>query len=177
MNQARRILLLLLIVLSTVGCDQSAKLIARENLLGKPPISLLGGAIHLLYTHNPGAILSLGAGLDPQLRFTIFVILAALLLVVMAVFLLRVRQISALQFVSLSLLLGGGAGNLIDRLLHDGEVIDFVYLSLAGLHTGIFNLADAAIFAGAFLFLLSYLLQKPAQQPRPDESTGQSDSE
>jgi signal peptidase II len=47
---------------------------------------------------------------------------------------------------------GGGLSNLLDRILHHGGVTDFVILGSGGLRTGIFNLADVAIFLGSVLF-------------------------
>ncbi|MBF2735666.1 MAG: signal peptidase II [Betaproteobacteria bacterium AqS2] len=59
----------------------------------------------------------------------------------------------------LALLLGGGAGNAIDRL-HKGRVFDFVDLHLAGWHWPAFNLADMALTAGALL--LAWQALRPA---------------
>lgn len=47
-----------------------------------------------------------------------------------------------------------GCGNLIDRIAHGGCVTDFLNVGVGGLRTGIFNIADAAIVAGAFLMVL-----------------------
>ncbi len=49
-------------------------------------------------------------------------------------------------------MIGGGLSNLFDRL-PDGRVTDYVVLSAGPLRTGVFNLADAAILAGAFVWL------------------------
>ena len=53
--------LVLLIVLTCVGCDQATKAIARETLVHTPPISLLNGILHLEYAENLGAFLGMGA--------------------------------------------------------------------------------------------------------------------
>jgi signal peptidase II len=49
-------------------------------------------------------------------------------------------------------MIAGGASNLVDRLL-SGRVVDFAILRAGPLHTGVFNLADAAILGGAILFV------------------------
>ena len=56
----------------------------------------------------------------------------------------------------------GGASNLIDRVLRDGHVVDYLVLNLGSLHTGVFNLADIAIMAGAAALLVAEL-RKPRQ--------------
>ena len=54
----------------------------------------------------------------------------------------------------LALLLSGAVGNLIDRLRYDGLVIDFLNFGVGPLRSGIFNVADMAIMAGALLLML-----------------------
>ena len=51
-------------------------------------------------------------------------------------------------------MIGGGLGNLIDRIFNSGAVVDFVSIGLGGLRTGIFNVSDVAIVAGALLVFL-----------------------
>lgn len=54
----------------------------------------------------------------------------------------------------------GGIANLIDRVTRDGHVVDYLVLNLGPLHTGVFNLADIAIMAGAGVLLWTGL-KKP----------------
>ncbi len=54
-----------------------------------------------------------------------------------------------------SLIVGGGAGNLIDRLARDGRVGDFIMIGVGGIRTGIFNFADLAVLAGWIVLLFS----------------------
>ncbi len=63
-----------------------------------------------------------------------------------------------------ALLLAGAVGNLIDRLRFDGLVIDFMNLGVGGLRSGIFNVADMAIMAGALLLALR-VTNAPAALP------------
>ena len=51
------------------------------------------------------------------------------------------------------MMLSGGIGNLWDRIVHDGRVIDFMNVGLGGLRTGIFNVADLCITVGVVLLL------------------------
>jgi signal peptidase II len=160
MRKSKRLALATCLVLASVGCDQATKGIAREELAASAPVSYLNGAVTLFYTVNPGAILSLGAQLAPEVRFWIFVVFVAAILAAVVAFLIGAREISLSQLAGLALITGGGVSNLIDRILHGGGVIDFIRLKAGVLQTGIFNLADVAIFTGVFLFLLASLFSK-----------------
>jgi signal peptidase II len=117
----------------------------------------MDGTIRLQYIENRGAFLSLGASLSAGFRFWIFTVLVALALIVMLFYSVRSKTLPRLPAVGLSLLIGGGTSNLIDRLIYDGAVIDFLNVGIGGLRTGIFNMADVAIVAGAGLLLYSTL--------------------
>ena len=163
-----RLFLLTLTMLACAGCDQVAKAIARGALASSPPVTLLGGAVRLVYTENPGAFLSLGADLPPGVRFLVGVVFVAAALSTLLVFTLRTASLAFGQKAGLILILGGGLGNLIDRLVNHGQVIDFVSLRLGPFHTGIFNLADVAITAGVLMVFLSSF-RKAEPDPEPAE--------
>ncbi|MCK7471140.1 MAG: signal peptidase II [Desulfomicrobium escambiense] len=59
--------------------------------------------------------------------------------------------------VALSLIVGGGLSNLIDRIAYGGNVVDFLNIGLGSLRTGIFNIADVAIMVGAITLIASSL--------------------
>ena len=167
----RRYTLILVIVICCVGCDQATKAIARETLTNRPPISLLGGVIHLEHAENLGAFLSLGARLPEQLRFLLGVVFSGAMLVVALVFALRAQDISQPQLICLAFFVGGGIGNLIDRIWNNGAVTDFVMFGIGPLHTGILNLADVAITFGALVFmLLSFFERSEETEPQNVEA-------
>ncbi|MBV8200326.1 MAG: signal peptidase II, partial [Acidobacteria bacterium] len=155
MTRAVRLALVAAVLLCSVGCDQVAKTLARVSLAASPPVSLLDDCVRFELAQNRGAFLSLGEGLPGAARYLLFVVLVGGALVLTLVFTLRLRGACPVQLVALSLLTGGGLGNLIDRLVHDGAVVDFVSIGVGALRTGIFNLADAAITLGFILLLLS----------------------
>jgi signal peptidase II len=62
---------------------------------------------------------------------------------------------SGASLLGLGLVAGGGAANWLDRVLNAGAVTDFVRIDLGVARTGIFNLADVFVLAGAALFLLA----------------------
>ena len=67
------------------------------------------------------------------------------------------KDVPLIMLVALALMLGGGVGNLIDRLVNDGRVIDFMHVGVGVLRTGVFNVADMALMAGLGLMALSGL--------------------
>ncbi len=153
MRNLTRLIVVATVLLGCVGCDQATKIVARTYLDGAPTASYFHDTLRLTYAENPGAFLSIGASLPKPVRTAIFQgIVAAITLALLAASLLW-RRISNLQVIALALLAASGLGNLIDRLLYDGRVTDFLNLGVGQLRTGIFNIADVAGVIGALLLL------------------------
>ncbi|MEX2287460.1 MAG: signal peptidase II [Planctomycetaceae bacterium] len=150
-----RVLMLVLLSISCIGCDQATKQIAATHLTGDAAISYLGDTLRLCYAENPGAFLGLGGTLSASSRFWFLIIVNAVLLTGVAWALLVPARVHRLNCIALGLILTGGIGNLIDRVGNDGLVTDFLNLGLGPIRTGIFNVADVAISTGAVLLTLS----------------------
>lgn len=144
------------VVVLLVLADQLTKEIARRVLGETGPVAWAGGLVSWELAENPGAFLSLGAQFGEGLRFLLFSV-GVVVVLGWAVFLLVKRpELPRLEVWGLSLLLGGGTGNLIDRLAK-GSVTDFLQIGFPPLQTGVFNLADMAIMVGVgFLFFTSF---------------------
>jgi signal peptidase II len=156
MSRARSVLLLT-IVLVCIGCDHATKLAATTLLdpgSAGSAAAFAGVSIRFELAHNPGAFLSLGADLPPPLRAVALLGIVPLGLLILLVAVWRSGSRQRLPILALGLLTGGGLANWLDRVLNDGRVTDFVILGLGPLHTGIFNLADVAVVAGALLLLV-----------------------
>lgn len=161
MNMAKRTLLIMLVLFSCVGCDQVTKNIARQGLADSNPIAFLNGIFRLQYAENPGAFLSLGAGSPENIRFWVLILFVGVFLAGLLVYLLASTKNSKAQLISLSLVVGGGVGNLIDRIFNQGRVIDFMNIGIGSLRTGIFNVADIAISFGVlWLCAISFKASK-----------------
>ena len=119
-----------------------------------PPTPYLGDTLRIQYAENPGAFLGAGGGLPAQQRFWLLVVVNAVVLIAIPAVLVARSDFGLRQMIAVSLLLAGGIGNLIDRVFHDGLVIDFLNVGIGPLRTGIFNVADMAIMAGFALLLL-----------------------
>jgi signal peptidase II len=148
----KRLLLILVVLVACVGCDQSTKMFA-EAKLPRSPLSLLSDTVRLQVTHNEGSFLSLGASAPEAWRLaTLRVGVSAMLLGLLA-YALLVRAGAPFIF-ALALVLAGGSSNLIDRFVNNGYVVDFINLGAGSVRTGIFNVADVAITAGVVLLLV-----------------------
>lgn len=149
-------LLALLIGLST-GCDQTTKRIAAETIKTSPPQSYAGDLFRLQYSENPGSFLSLGATLPEGLRSWVFIGGVGLFLAALLLFALFSGRLGPLPLAGIALILGGGAGNWIDRLLYGNVVIDFMNVGIGTLRSGIFNFADLFVIGGAILVAATLL--------------------
>jgi signal peptidase II len=139
----------------TAGCDHASKQLALSSLADAGSVSLAGDTLRLQLASNTGGFLSLGAGLPDGLREILFIGLVPLLLLALCAYYLRSADASIPLRVALGLVAGGGLANWVDRMLHDGAVTDFINLGVGPLRTGIFNVADVAVVAGAGLLIWS----------------------
>jgi signal peptidase II len=157
-----KIWLVICLMFVTIGCDQATKMAARDNLQGRGSLSYLGGLLRLEHAENPGAFLSMGAALPHELRIGIFIVCVSFFLFVTGALLLK-SKLNILSTIGFSLILGGGVGNLIDRIAK-GTVTDFLVMGTDTLHTGIFNVADMAIVLGVCLVMLPNLSERKQMQ-------------
>jgi signal peptidase II len=151
----RRWALASLLLMMTVACDQATKHVAASSFIDVIPYTLVGGFVELLYSENPGAFLGLGSDFHHSTRFWLFTVGVGGLLLVFSARLFQAKK--PVELVGWSLVIGGGASNLIDRVLRDGRVVDFLRVGIGDVRTGIFNLADAAIVLGLTCLFASAL--------------------
>lgn len=150
----KKITTLFLVLVACIGLDQSTKYIARYYLEGRGVFSYIGDTFRLGYSENTGAFLGLGSSLPVHVRTFLFSGLVAMFLLAFLVYIIKRSDISRTGVIACALIIGGGLSNLVDRLVNNGAVIDFLNLGIGSLRTGIFNVADMAIMLGALLILL-----------------------
>ena len=165
-----RLGVILFILVCTVGCDQTTKHIAREELERHHSILFAGGFGEFRLAQNPGAFLSFGDSLPQSLRLTIFTIVAGLGLSGLLAYLMLGRRFSWPCFAGLGLVWAGGISNLVDRVMRHGLVSDFIFIRIGPLHTGIFNLADVVIMAGGAVIAYDVWLRR--RRLATDEPSG-----
>ena len=163
MNRSQRALYIVTALFLLVIADHVTKWVAINSLKETGEVYVfLGNLFRLQYAENTGAFLSLGAGLPDGLRRFIMTGVNALILGGLLCYLFAAKKIPLFPACALTLIAGGGIGNLIDRIFRDGRVVDFMNMGITtgsfSLRTGIFNVADVAIMAGLFLIILHELL-------------------
>ena len=163
-RNAKPLLIFLAVLIGCVGCDHVSKQVAISTLTRSEAVPVVGDMLALHLTSNPGAFLSLGASLPEGVRRVVFLGIAPLLTLFLCGYLMRSGRASRLVLVGLGLLAGGGLANWLDRLLHGGAVTDFLILGFGPLRTGIFNIADIAVVAGAALVLFARSREVPSRK-------------
>lgn len=154
MRTVSRSLLVVLLLVGCVGCDQLSKSAARAYLPGNGVHSYLGDTFRLEFAQNPGAFLSLGQSLPPAIRYDSFTIAVAVFVAGLLGWALLSSRLRWRERLAITAIGAGGLGNLIDRLRFHGAVTDFLNLGLGSLRTGIFNLADATLMLGLFVLVM-----------------------
>jgi len=112
--------------------------------------------LNLTYVHNKGAAFSFLSSAGGWQRW-FFSVISVVAILVLLVWLKRLKPTEKLLAVSMSLILGGAIGNLYDRLAY-GYVIDFLDAYYQQWHWPVFNIADSAIVLGVGLMLLDMLI-------------------
>jgi signal peptidase II len=147
-SRTRFIRLFAAVALAAYAVDVISKIVAVEQLTGRPDVEIVGDLLTLHLVRNPGAAFSTGTAYTE-----VFGVLA---IVAVGVVLWLARKVgSAGWAVALGFLLAGVAGNLTDRLLREpgplrGHVIDMFMLP----HWPVFNVADMCINVAAALILV-----------------------
>jgi signal peptidase II len=143
----------LLLVIIIVILDQWTKqlVVARLSLGKVVPFPFLGHNLVFEYTQNSGAAFSMLKG---NALLALFIIAA---IGVVGYFYSRLWNTGTLSYkLVFGLIIGGALGNLVDRVIHGGYVVDFLSFRVPeiGFYFAIFNVADASISLGVFLLFV-----------------------
>jgi signal peptidase II len=166
MQKRIKIIVFTLTALVSIGCDRITKDLAKEHLKFEEPISYFHNIFRLEYVENTGAALSLGDNLPQPYNFILLSALPLLLMIALLVYIVyNIRSLDKLKLLSFALIFAGGTGNIIDRILYDRHVTDFMNMGFGNIRTGIFNVADICVTAGVIGMLLSYYTTKQTAEP------------
>lgn len=174
-------LLWLLLSVVLVGVDRLTKWLVVNNMQPSDTINLIKigdkEVLNFYYTLNNGAAFSRLSGK------TVFLIVITSLVILWLLFLViskRVRR--PVYLAAISLIVGGGVGNLIDRIFNNGLVVDFIDVRI--INFPIFNFADICAVCGAGLLLLTVIVDEIRELKRKrssleddDEETAEADAE
>jgi len=151
--------ILVFVTAAVLAIDQYTKHLAVEYLKDGRIVDVVSGYFRLLYVENPGAAWGFLSQTASSFRLPFFYIISALAILLIGYYFHKLSSNAWAMMISLSLILGGALGNLIDRIKNN-FVVDFVDWYYKNNHWPTFNIADAAITAGVVLMILAILLEK-----------------
>lgn len=157
------IILSLVLMLVVVGVDQLTKYLVITNMELEQSIKVIPGVFNFTYIQNTGAAF----GSMSEHRW-IFMVLSTVAIIAIIVYLFWKKPQNKLMLISLSLITGGGIGNMIDRLFRwginaEGDkyyfVVDFLdFCAFPNIWKWVFNVADACVCIGAGMLALWMIL-------------------
>jgi signal peptidase II len=151
------------IVLAVLVLDQMSKIaISSEMMLGQS-VPVLPGLVHITLVHNTGMAFGILSAQTIPFKAVLVTLLSLAALTAVAIYALRTPARQTLTRWGLAFVLGGAAGNIIDRV-RLGYVVDFIDVFFRSSHWPAFNLADTAICTGVGLLLLDTLMHSEPQQ-------------
>jgi len=158
MKQKNQILLTLIVLLSNYSLDRITKLLAIHYLKGNEAISFFYNTVILKYAENTGAFLSVGTEWPDTVKYLALLVLP-ILVCLYGLYYCAFKLADKKLVIVYASIIGGGLGNLIDRLANNFRVIDFLNFGIGSLRTGILNVADMSVTFGV-LFLFFYSMKK-----------------
>jgi len=162
----------LVLAVAIIVSDQVAKAFVVAHIPEDRIFSrIFGDFIWIVHARNTGAAFSLGASSAPLLRFLFFIAFPAVVLTGVLIYYFRAQSLTILLRWSMGLILGGGTGNLIDRIFRPEGVVDFISVNTYGFlgmeRFATFNIADSAITVGEILLVLGLLISE-FHKPKAD---------
>jgi signal peptidase II len=145
-----------LIAGAIVILDQAVKMLVRSRMELFESSTLIPGVLSLTRVHNTGAAFGMLNGADFPYKTLVVGLIATAALSGLAIYAATLDAGQRLSRLGLALIIGGAAGNLIDRIAY-GYVLDFVDAYYGNWHFWAFNVADAAITVGVALMILDIL--------------------
>ncbi len=154
----------LAIIAFAVALDQASKHLVMNFLNREEPFVLIKGILRFSYVENDGA--AFGSFGDQR---WIFMIVSTVGIIALLIYLWKFRPASKLACVAISMIIGGGIGNMIDRVFYKGTlpwtqgknvVIDFIdFCAFPKIWPWVFNIADSFVCVGAGLMVLWCIIE------------------
>jgi signal peptidase II len=148
-------------ILFLMSADQAVKALVAGAVDLYQSVTVIPGFFNITRIHNKGAIFGAFSQTNNHLVFLVLTAASLLALGLVGYYFVKTPPSDRLMKVSLSLILAGALGNLLDRLVR-GYVVDFVDLYIGQAHWPFFNVADSCITIGACLMLVIFFRRKPA---------------
>lgn len=145
------ILFYIFVILTIVGLDQYTKNLATIFIKESEDINIIDSFFRLHYAENRGAAFSMF-----QNQKILLIGLPIIAILVIIFFLIKNNKNSKLETISFLFIIGGGIGNLIDRILN-GYVVDFLDFNFGTYHYPTFNVADSFATVGVILLCIYFI--------------------
>ena len=151
------------IILAGIALDQLTKWLAVKFLSPIDTVPLIKDVLHLTYVENRGAAFGMLAN-----HRWVFIVISTVTIIAMLYVLFSGRLQNKLYTVSVSMIISGGIGNMIDRILL-GYVVDFIDFRL--INFAVFNGADSFVCVGAGILILALILDIIKESRKRDEKS------
>jgi len=139
-----------------VAVDQATKAMVKQALPLHDSVTIIPGFMDFTHVLNSGAAFGILNGVDFPFKTVAIAVIAMAALIGVGLYAASISHHQLIARVGLALILGGAAGNLIDRVLF-GSVVDFVDVYWRNHHFWAFNVADSAISVGVAIMILDML--------------------
>ncbi len=154
---------LLVLVITLAAClDQTSKALATAMVTDGAVIPIISDVIDLRIRHNTGISWGLGASHPGVVHRVVIPAIGVIIGVALMIFFRRLPLTAQAKRIGVALIMGGGLGNLLDRV-RLGYVVDFISVHIGGAQwtmSGTFNLADVWIVIGVVTLALMVLARK-----------------
>ena len=142
--------------ITIVAADQLAKAMVRAMLPLHESITIVPGFMDFTHITNSGAAFGILDRVDFPFKTVVIAVIATAALIGVGMYAASLAHHQLVARVGLALIIGGAAGNLIDRVIA-GSVVDFVDVYWRSYHFWAFNVADSAISVGVAIMILDML--------------------
>jgi len=118
--------------------------------------------LHIYHVRNKALAFSLGTGIPEMLQPVVFIVLPLVVLAVLLVYYFKSSDFTRLQRWATAAIIGGGIGNLIDRIFRPDGVVDFISVKFYGIfgfeRWPTFNFADSSVVIGCILLFITIII-------------------
>ena len=146
----------LLLPVAIVVLDQLTKFVANQRLPLHSSVTVIPGLIDFTHVRNSGAAFGILNAVEFPFKTVIIAVIASAALIGVGMYAASLAHHQLIARIGLALIIGGAAGNLIDRIAA-GSVVDFVDVYWRTWHFWAFNVADSAITIGVAIMILDML--------------------
>lgn len=141
---------LIAVIAGVIGLDQLSKWLAVVYLQGEPSFPLWKDVLHFTYVENTG----MAFGMLKDHRW-VFMVFSTVAIIGLSIYLFRFRPEGRWMQIAMAMIIGGGIGNMIDRIFL-GYVVDFIDFTL--INFAVFNIADSFVCVGAGIMILCLVI-------------------